>query len=229
MRPDPTDTTDSPGFGGWWRLYALSAPGVHCRIHEAFPANLLRLLEESSETCGDGEEVVAHLGDIMGMQTDCAITGADFSPLERILLTANGNVQRIMSAYYHTPVQVRVRACRRLGPGRYRREVDMAAAGEPFMVATALVDVLDADLLRAIEGGSVSVGAVFRAYDILPRFRLLAAGRSPSGGLWRTYRLSSPRIVCEIKEDFHPHLFELIPTPSPAIPADMPTSDNLRC
>ena len=33
---------------------------------------------------------------------------AEFSPLQRILLTANGNVQRILSAYYNDTVQVRV-------------------------------------------------------------------------------------------------------------------------
>ncbi len=32
----------------------------------------------------------------------------DFSPMQRILLTANGNVQRILSAFYNDTVTVRV-------------------------------------------------------------------------------------------------------------------------
>jgi len=48
--------------------------------------------------------------------------GCAFSPMERIALTANGNLQRILSSYYDAPVCVRVDRCsRRKGETRRRR------------------------------------------------------------------------------------------------------------
>jgi len=39
--------------------------------------------------------------------------GCAFSPMERIALTANGNLQRIFSSYYDAPVHVHVHSCTR--------------------------------------------------------------------------------------------------------------------
>ena len=49
-------------------------------------------------------------GDIMegsSIQTNVVVEG-NFSNIERIILSANGNLQRIMSAYYNLPVSVKV-------------------------------------------------------------------------------------------------------------------------
>jgi hypothetical protein len=47
------------------------------------------------------DDVIApHFGDIMGKQTFTALPDG-FSPVERIVLLANGNLQRIISAFYN--------------------------------------------------------------------------------------------------------------------------------
>lgn len=46
------------------------------------------------------------LGDIMGRNTTGLLLPSYFSPLQRILLSANGNVQRILSSYHNQPVKV---------------------------------------------------------------------------------------------------------------------------
>ena len=53
-----------------------------------------------------------NFGDIMfndqiGCETDISIS-SEFTNVERMILTANGNLQRIMSAYYGSPIRVEV-------------------------------------------------------------------------------------------------------------------------
>ena len=49
----------------------------------------------------DDDGVIApHFGDIMGKQTFTALPDG-FSPIERIVLLANGNLQRVVSAFYN--------------------------------------------------------------------------------------------------------------------------------
>ncbi|KAJ3229951.1 hypothetical protein HDU81_004908 [Chytriomyces hyalinus] len=50
----------------------------------------------------------AHFGDIMSLRETSISLPKEFSPLERILLTANGNVQRILSAFYNMPITVKI-------------------------------------------------------------------------------------------------------------------------
>ena len=59
-----------------------------------------------------------------GCETNVIINGK-FSPLERIILTANGNLQRIMSAYYGAPVIVDVIKTSRLENKCYDRKVNL--------------------------------------------------------------------------------------------------------
>ena len=57
---------------------------------------------EKSEDQQDGEEetIAPHFGDIMGKQTFTALPDG-FMPIERIVLLANGNLQRVVSAFYN--------------------------------------------------------------------------------------------------------------------------------
>ena len=49
-----------------------------------------------------------NFGDLMGgCETNVVVYGS-FTPFERIIITANGNLQRIMSAYYGAPVTVNI-------------------------------------------------------------------------------------------------------------------------
>ena len=48
----------------------------------------------------DDGVIAPHFGDIMGKQTFTALPDG-FSPIERIVLLANGNLQRVVSAFYN--------------------------------------------------------------------------------------------------------------------------------
>ena len=61
---------------------------------------------------------------------------------------------------------------------------------------------------KALEAEKVGVGQLFRFYNILPKFSLLEAGRTPDG-FWRYYQLDSDVVLCSIREEFRADTFEL--------------------
>ena len=72
-------------------------------------------------------------------ETDIQIHG-EFSPFERVILTANGNLQRIMSAYYGAPVHVKINKCNRVGDETFDREVDIYVGEYAFCRAMGKVN-----------------------------------------------------------------------------------------
>jgi len=80
--------------------------------------------------------------------------------------------------------------------------------GERFCTARSTIIIRSPEVEKAVEDGVVGVGQLFRHYDILPQFKLLDAGRTPSG-FWRLYELSSDVIRCSIREEFRADTFEL--------------------
>ena len=58
--------------------------------------------------------LVTSIGGTLQSQFGQKISQPQLSPLERIALTANGNLQRIFSSYYDAPVHVHIDKCRRL-------------------------------------------------------------------------------------------------------------------
>ena len=93
--------------------------------------------------------------------------------------------------------------------------------------------VLHSSICReTFKKGDLGLGQMFRAFDILPRFELLRAGRKATeasggnsgkvqgseamsvhplegGNLWRLYDLKSRHLSCRIHEEFATDLFEL--------------------
>lgn len=69
-----------------------------------------------------------------GRETDVLLNknddNNDFTPIERIILTANGNLQRIMSAYYGSKVTVEVIKCDRISHTLFAREVNLLVDGK---------------------------------------------------------------------------------------------------
>ncbi|KAJ2581461.1 hypothetical protein H4S00_004530, partial [Coemansia sp. D1744] len=50
-----------------------------------------------------------HFGDVMSLrETSCMLPDVFKNPVQRIMLMANGNLQRVLSAYYNLPVSVEV-------------------------------------------------------------------------------------------------------------------------
>ena len=71
--------------------------------------------------------------------------GCAFSPMERIALTANGNLQRILSSYYDAPVCVRVDRCSRRKGGTRRRRRRKSGGGAEDGLPPPTTDADDDD------------------------------------------------------------------------------------
>ena len=136
-----------------------------------------------------------------GLETSVVIDGS-YEPLERVVLTANGNLQRIMSAYYGSSVVVDVLKCDKIGEREYDREVDLLVDGQKFCNAKGAIRLLDDDCVEAVESKAVGVGQLFRFLGLLPSFVLLDAGHTDKGELWRTYTLSNAKLECCFTETF---------------------------
>jgi hypothetical protein len=105
---NPADAFEaaSPRF---WREYVLAGDGVECRIHEDIRSDLFELEQPAEpETVVAKPEVPSSLGDIMAPNQTFAKLPSGFTGLQRVLLTANGNVERILSSFYNRPVSLLV-------------------------------------------------------------------------------------------------------------------------
>jgi hypothetical protein len=102
--------------------------------------------------------VSPHLGDIMNPLSTFTQLDGSFSELERMVLTANANLQRLMryvlrnhkqqcpvhsrpafSAYYNEPVHVEVLKNECILHGVYNRQVDLTVRSRVFCKATSVV------------------------------------------------------------------------------------------
>jgi len=164
----------------------------------------------------------AHLGDIMGSEppTNGSPALRDFEPLHRVVVTANGNLQRLISSYHNTRVEVRQVHSRQVAEGRFEREVVLVCFGVEFAVATSTVEISRADCLEAITTGGVAIGQLFRHLNILPVFELLGAGYEHGRQhFWRDYLLSGEGIHCKIHERIRSDVFALKPLLTESVPS----------
>ena len=156
------------------------------------------------------------LGDIMGMRPDRIAQFGRFRPLERVLLTANGNLQRIVSSFYDADVSVAVIHCteRSLQRGErdvvaaFDREAHLSVHGSVFCVAKSDVWLHTPESVAMVSSGEIGIGQLYRQGNILPRFTLLDAGKSDDdGSFWRKYELASDVVSCVIHEQFTADIF----------------------
>lgn len=137
-----------------------------------------------------------------------------FAPLHRLVLTANGNLQRLVSSYHNSSVAVRQVYSRAVADGRFERQAALVCFDVDFAVATSKLIITRADCVEAITTGGVAIGQLFRHLNILPSFDLVAAGYEPGGEhFWRDYVLSGEGITCEINERVRSDVFALQPPP----------------
>jgi len=146
-----------------------------------------------------------------------------FHPMERIALTANGNLQRIFSSYYDAPVEVEVVDCTMRdncddvaaatgGGAVWDRCVHLNIFNQKFCTATSQVIVHSSECISLVQSGKVGIGQLFRYLDRLPTFELLDVGRCTNGGLWREYMLECKEVSCRIHEEFIPNAWDLTNT-----------------
>ncbi|CAM9613668.1 unnamed protein product [Discosporangium mesarthrocarpum] len=144
---------------------------------------------------------------------------SQFDPVERIVLTANGNLQRVISSYYNAAVSVSIVKCDETGDATYDREVTLSVNGRKLCTAKSIMVLHSPACVKAVRGGEVGIGQLLRLLEVLPSFELLNAGRTSAGGFWRVYDLHSRHFSCRIHEEFPIGLFELpVDTPPPASP-----------
>ena len=147
----------------------------------------------------DGAE---HLGDVGGAHLDTdlsffAKSRIAFSPAQRVALTANGNLQRVLSAYHNERVTIRVLSHERESLGLWRRRVVLELADRPACVARSSVV---ARTRTAIEEASKG-GGLGQLFGIGRQAGVLAPGsRKGRGNVARVYVLSNAHLVCHIEE-----------------------------
>jgi chorismate-pyruvate lyase len=137
-------------------------------------------------------------------------TIARFPPVARILLATVGTLQGTLSAYFATPVLVRVVDQQRGGDGRYQRQADLyrTDTGQVVCRASAMLEVERPDLRELIEAGTDGLGQILALLDVATTFELEDVGND--GLLWRRYRLWGEGFSFLITEQFATEAFSLL-------------------
>ncbi|KAJ1971914.1 hypothetical protein H4R35_004981 [Dimargaris xerosporica] len=150
-------------------------------------------------------------------------------PLQRVLIWANGTVQRILSSFHNTPIAIKVlrHATAALSstwkfdafdptPGAllYDREINLVTAEreeidvhQVLCIATSKIAITNKAFQRMLVNDGVGIGQLFHYAGVVPTFRLLQIGKDPDGAFWRLYSLSCDGIHFEIREWFPANVF----------------------
>ncbi|CAH1758000.1 12179_t:CDS:2 [Entrophospora sp. SA101] len=122
----------------------------------------------------------------------------EFTSLERICLTANGNLQRILSSWFNKTIEIKIiksmlvssHKSNNLVYGstilrKYDREVNLMCDGVILCNAKSNIILNDEEIIDLIENQGVGIGQLFREY---------------------TLKISG--VECNIKEVFPNNIFE---------------------
>ncbi|KAJ2570906.1 hypothetical protein GGH95_004197 [Coemansia sp. RSA 1836] len=164
-------------------------------------------------TAKNGKAEPNHFGDVMSQrETSCMLPAVFKTPVQRIMLMANGNLQRVLSAYYNLPVSVEVlsneplepwRLKERKLPIRYCRDINLVCNRTVVCSAQSTVDLLTPKAADLVIAKGVGIGQLFRYMNVLPTFMLLEAHLSDANSSFeRLYELRSDDVVCTISEKF---------------------------
>lgn len=147
-----------------------------------------------------------HFGSIM-LTTSIALPST-FTPLQRILLTANGNLQLLLSSFHNSPVTIKILKNILINDLYYDRCVGIECVGRLMCTAYSKVFTKTEKAKELVVSGKVGIGQLFRYLKVLPEFELIGCGLLENKamniklGFWRRYVLSSEDIKCEIYEEF---------------------------
>lgn len=152
----------------------------------------------------------------------------DISPMERVMLTREGSLQHLISAYYDEKVNVKVDRSDRIYSldsvlpdliryqypvekskvlATWDRRVTMSIMSHSFCKASSVVQAHSLEVVDLLGDQSIGIGQLFEVLDVRSRFMLHDAGRNEDGGLWRIYSLHCDGLVtCNIREDFSPEV-----------------------
>ncbi|KAF9304563.1 hypothetical protein BGZ74_001224 [Mortierella antarctica] len=160
--------------------------------------------------------IPGHFGDIMSKRDTTLTLPEGFSGFERMLLTANGNLQRLISAYFNMTVSVQILENTQveLTPdeeptvfARFQREVNLICNKKIVCNAKSQVLVKDQQVYDLVVNKGVGIGQIFRYLDRLPSFELHGLGRTEQT-FWREYSLRIPGVDCRLLEVMPSALFD---------------------
>ncbi|KAI9510030.1 hypothetical protein F5148DRAFT_659223 [Russula earlei] len=138
----------------------------------------------------------------------------DISGLERIMLSAHGDLQRLLSAFFARTINIktiyahtspRTHVASPEEPITQRREVHLLCGGKTVCVATSNVTLTAPLCERLFIDEKFAIGQMFRKLQSPPQFALLECGSKSEDGkrvLWRRYTLSTEGFECDITEVF---------------------------
>ena len=149
---------------------------------------------------------------------------AYITPLERVMLTREGNLQQLFSAYYDETVNVKVDRFDRIKSSSFGalgkqcpvvhqsqilaswdREVTMSIMSHDFCKAISIVQAHSPEVVQLLDHQAIGIGQLFKKMELRPAFTLHDAGRNEDGGVWRLYSLHcNGQVTCNIREDFTP-------------------------
>jgi len=146
------------------------------------------------------------------------------NPLDRMAVTANGNLQRLFSSYYDAPVVVEMVHCTRQQQQQQQQKDDhsihavwdrrvlLKIFNQTICTADSVVVVHSKEVEDLVESGKVGIGQIFRHFNTLPEFNLLTVGPTKNGGFWRYYTLESDLVTCSIREIFCNGVWNISPS-----------------
>lgn len=143
------------------------------------------------------------------LETDCTIRG-NFSGIERIIITASGNLQRILSAYFNEPITVKVHKSKRISEREFDREVSLNLQNRKICNITGTILVNSPDYISAISDGRIGVGQLLSHYNLQPNLKLLSVSKTENESLIRLYELYCDHIRCRFREEFEPNFLEMM-------------------
>jgi len=138
----------------------------------------------------------------------------DTTGLERIMLAAQGDLQRLLSSFFARPIFIELiyaNGSPRLQPASpehpitQSRQVHLVCASQVVCVATSNVTITNPDFERLFLDEKYPIGQTFRKMQRSAVFTLLDAQTQVVDGkreLRRTYRLATEGFLCEILEVF---------------------------
>ncbi|KAH9857794.1 hypothetical protein C2E23DRAFT_292729 [Lenzites betulinus] len=152
-----------------------------------------------------------YTGASTSIEIDCPqpITG-----LERIMLVAQGDLQRLLSAFLGRTINIeciysetssRGTGASPQNPIKQARQVHLKCGARVLCVATSSVTVTSPECERLLLDERFALGQIFRHLRRYPDFALLSVGAQTVDGkreLRRTYTLHTEGIMCEILEVF---------------------------
>jgi len=139
---------------------------------------------------------------------------AEVTGLERIMLSACGDLQRLLSAFFSRTINIK-RVHEHTSPRTHiaspdepitqRRKVHLLCGGKTACIATSSVTISAPLPERLFLDEKFAIGQMFRKMQTPPQFTLLDCGIEVEDGketLWRRYNLSTEGFVCDITEVF---------------------------